>query len=133
MNHCSFVRLTHGAQIPLELVGPKRGRPVSRNAYAIFFYLISRALIRLVHEILYKEEEGNWTFSLLKASAVAFGLGFIHLSNKGAIVDGVGSAKAKKQILSDYSRMEIQDGRVLSNGLLSGIGCIPLEKRSACD
>jgi hypothetical protein len=80
-----------------------------------------------VQEILYKEEEGNWIFSLLKANAVAFGLGFIHLS-KGmrAIVDGVGSSKANKQILSDYSRIEIQDGRVLPNRLLSGIGCIPL-------
>ena len=43
---------------------------------------------------------------------------FISLGDEGAIVDGVGSLKANKQILSDYSRMEIQDGRVLPNGLL---------------
>jgi hypothetical protein len=39
-----------------------------------------------------------------------------------------GSSKANKQTLSDYSRMEIQDGRVLPNGLLSGIVYIPLMK-----
>jgi hypothetical protein len=55
----------------------KRGCPVSRNAYAIFFYLISRALI--VHEILYKEEKGIGYFPY-KASAVALVSGFIDLS-----------------------------------------------------
>lgn len=45
-----------------------------------------------------------------------------------AIVDGVGSSKANNRILSDYSRMEIQDDRVLPNGLLSGIIYIPLMK-----
>ena len=36
-----LVRLANDAQNPFELVGPKRGCPVSRNAYAIFFWLIS--------------------------------------------------------------------------------------------
>ena len=45
-----------------------------------------------------------------------------------AIVDGVGSSKANKRILNDYSSMEIQDGRVLPNGLLSGIVYIPWMK-----
>jgi hypothetical protein len=54
--------------------------------------------------------------------------GFIHHSKgmRERLVDGVGSSKANKQILSDYSRMEIQDGRVLPNGLLRGIVYIPL-------
>jgi hypothetical protein len=72
--------------------------------------------------------EGN---CLLEAGVVAFGLGFLFISLRGMrerLVDGVGSSKANKQILSDYSRMEIQDGRVLPNGLLRGIVYIPLMK-----
>jgi hypothetical protein len=41
----------------------------------------------------------------------------------------VGSSKANKQILGDYSRMEKQDGRVLPSGLISGIIHIPYKEK----
>ena len=80
-----------------------------------------------MQEILHKEEKGIAYWKPVLSRLVS---GFIHHSKgmRERLVDGVGSSKANKQILSDYSRMEIQDGRVLPNRLLRGIVYIPLMK-----
>jgi hypothetical protein len=80
-----------------------------------------------VQEILYKEKKGLDIF-LTEAGAVAFRLGFYSKGIRESACRRGSSSKANKQTLSDYSRMEIQDGRVLPNGLLSGIVYIPLMK-----
>ena len=45
-----------------------------------------------------------------------------------AVVDGVGSSGANQRIRDDYAYKEIEDGRVLPNGLLTGVVYVPRMK-----
>ena len=45
-----------------------------------------------------------------------------------AVVDGMGSSGANQRIQDDYAYKEIEDGRVLPNGLLTGIVYVPRMK-----
>jgi len=45
-----------------------------------------------------------------------------------AIVDGMGASQQNQRILDDYSFKEIEDGRVLPNGLLTGVVYVPRMK-----